>query len=615
MSWKKKFLGLMIVASGITNLCTFQEVVAENNEQSIFTEPVTGMEFLGVKGGCFDMGNSFKGGGKDEIPIHKVCLDDFFIGKYEVTFGEFKQFVLETGYQTNAEQGNGCFGLDEAGNWGVVIDKNWKRLSFTQRDNHPVVCTTWNDAQAFIGWLNQKSGGGFRLLTEAEWEFTARSRGKTRMYATQTGDLNKKLANYGAKKCCGPNDADGHLYTAPVGSYPANDIGVFDLSGNVWEWVSDWYDENYYSYSPQDNPSGPESGEYRIIRGGSWSIPRHLSRCSNRRRAKPSGRHVNTGFRLAKNIPPGTRLPSNSLDGYPLGEVLLVPIGRSFLGESSIEIYLNDRLLSYETLYDDYGGFWAKIPSHELGDLSIIRIRYIRWQNSINTYRHNHETTNAWIKPSRFIDSDNSSIIDKARQLYNKTQTVEKNVKMISDFVTAYLKFNKEFHRAPASLKASQTLMQREGVCINYSRLFIALCRASGIAARSISGVVLNNEVHDQYDFHHEWAEYMDTKGVWHPIDLTYTQTINLSDIRYTDLVYAAEDHTYFTKISNKNLKAGQPLTVENNHIILFHYHPIFPGAKYGFKLIEDSRPDFIIFEKTINVRKIGDRIFIKHIL
>ncbi len=268
---KNRLLGLMTVIVGIMILCASQRVIAENHEPDISTnthiDPITGMEFLQVKGGCFQMGNAFGYGQKDEKPLHKVCLDDYYIGKFEVTLRVFKQFVDETKYQTDAEKEGHCWGLNKAGSWKNVTGKSWKHVSFTQRNDHPVVCITWNDAQAFIGWLNKKSSGGFRLLSEAEWEYAATSRGKKRMYATQTGDLSRMLANYGAEKCCDPDDTDGHLYTAPVGSYPANDIGVFDLSGNVWEWTSDWYNENYYTYSLQDNPKGPISGSFRIIRG------------------------------------------------------------------------------------------------------------------------------------------------------------------------------------------------------------------------------------------------------------------------------------------------------------------------------------------------------------
>ncbi len=309
---------------------------------------------------------------------------------------------------------------------------------------------------------------------------------------------------------------------------------------------------------------------------------------------------------------PGVYSQTNkSIQMLPLGTSLLIPIGRSSLETNGIEILLNDRIVPYEKIYDGYGGYWARISCNELSKYSIMTVRYTLQKENVSTYRHGNETAAAWITPSRFIDSEDSAIREQAHQIFDGTKTVEENVRAISDFVIGHLKFDQKFHRAPASISASQTLFQRKGVCINFSRLFIALCRANGIPARSISGVVLNQEHQDQYDFHHEWVEFMDEEGVWHPLDLTYTQAMNFSDIRYTDLVYAAEDHPYFSESTNENLTAGRPLALENKDIVLFHFHPIFPGAKYGFILIEDHRPDFFVIEKTINLIKRGKYIII----
>ncbi len=311
-------------------------------------------------------------------------------------------------------------------------------------------------------------------------------------------------------------------------------------------------------------------------------------------------------------IPEVQGRPANSFQVLSPGESLLIPIGRSLVNENSVEIRINDKILPYGTIYDGYGGYWAKVSCDKLGENSNIRIRYIRHQEAVSTYRHQDDASADWITPSVFIDSDNYNIQEKAHQLYVKTRTIEENVKSISDFITGHIEFNhKHKQTPPASRKASATLLHQKGVCINFSRLFIALCRASGIGARSVSGVVLSREHPDRYDFHHEWAEYLDEDRVWHPIDLTYEQTLNLSDIRYTDLVYAAEDHEYFANSDNKNLSAGRPLQLNNKDIILFHYHPIFPGAKYGFQLIEDHRPEFFIIEKTINIIKNENQIII----
>ncbi len=288
--WSKISLFILI------SFFVFKNVEAE----TIFKEPTTNMEFILVKGGCFQMGDTFGDGQKDEQPVHEVCIDDYYIGKAEVTVRAFRKFVDQTTYRTDAEKEGHCWGIDKDGQWKNVSGKCWKNLSFQQQGNHPVVCVSWNDAQAFVKWLNRQSKGGYRLLTEAEWEYAARGSGQQRHYASQTGRLDRALANYGAEQCCEPDAGDGYSYTSPVGSFPANDIGVYDLSGNVWEWTGDWYDENYYKKSLRNNPKGPDTGSYRIIRGGSWNIPLKYLRCSNRRRYEPSLRHVNIGFRLAK---------------------------------------------------------------------------------------------------------------------------------------------------------------------------------------------------------------------------------------------------------------------------------------------------------------------------
>lgn len=183
----------MIAVCVIVNRCAFQEIFAKNDEHSIFTDSITGMEFMRVRGGCFEMGNNFEREGKDEKPIHRVYLDDYYIGRYE-------------------------------------------------------------------------------------------------------------------------------------------------------------------------------------------------------------------GFRLAMDIPLGDQSCLDSIDGFPLGDALLVPIGRSFLGESSVEIFINGRLLPYETSYDGYGGFWAKIPGQKPDDVSLIKIQYTRRQDPINSYHNDHEATTVWITPSHSSD-------------------------------------------------------------------------------------------------------------------------------------------------------------------------------------------------------------------
>jgi len=203
-------------------------------------------------------------------------------GRYEVTVGEFRRFVEETGYKGNGINYWGCAGM---------ADPN-----FSQDDNHPVVCVSWNEAQAFAKWLSKKTGYKFRLPTEAEWEYACRSGGKKVKYATSTGDLSHDLANYD-----GTGGRDRWKHTAPVGGFPKNPLGLYDMSGNVWEWCRDWYDKDYYRKSLRDNPKGPSTGSRRVYRGGSWAcFAQFFLRCAYRINDSPEYRYFNLGFRLLR---------------------------------------------------------------------------------------------------------------------------------------------------------------------------------------------------------------------------------------------------------------------------------------------------------------------------
>jgi formylglycine-generating enzyme required for sulfatase activity len=269
-----------------------------------YRDPATGMEFLLVQGGCYQMGNTFGDGNLNEMPVHEVCVNDFYLGKYEVTVGEFRRFVAETGYRTEAERGDGCI-VHKGDKWEKERDKNWRTPDFSQDDRHPVVCVSWNDAKAFAEWMKGKGGRDYRLLTEAEWEYAARSRGKNYKYSWGNGppagnvaDISLKRQFPGRPWPIWEGYDDGYVFTAPVGRFPPNELGFYDLTGNIWEWVSDWYDENYYKMSPKENPQGPASGQLKALRSGSWFNPPRENRASDRGRFVPADRSAVIGFRL-----------------------------------------------------------------------------------------------------------------------------------------------------------------------------------------------------------------------------------------------------------------------------------------------------------------------------
>jgi len=196
----------------------------------------------------------------DEKPVHTVCVDGFHVGKYEVTQGQ----------------------------WREVMGNNPSRFS-SCGDNCPVESVSWNDARGFIGRLNAKTGMNYRLPTEAEWEYAARSGGKREKYAG--GDNIDSVAWY---------DGNSGRRTHPVGTKLPNGLGLYDMSGNVLEWCSDWYGASYYGSSPRNNPKGPSSGSVRVVRGGCWSGDRQDARAAYRERNTPNYRYSILGFRLAR---------------------------------------------------------------------------------------------------------------------------------------------------------------------------------------------------------------------------------------------------------------------------------------------------------------------------
>lgn len=242
---------------------------------------------------------------KLESPVHAVELDAFWIGRFEVTVAQFRQFVKETSYRTEAERKGESEGVSSSGGWSKVSGLSWRKPGFPQGDSHPVVHVSWNDGKAFCDWLSRKEGKDIRLPTEAEWEYACRAGTQT---AYQWGDdpnggtgwLNGADQTAKRKYPSWPcfNFDDGFLYTASVGSFKANAFGLHDMHGNVWEWCADWYGEDYYAESPRRNPQGPSSGVYRMSRGGSWDYYENLYRSAVRVRLTPTSTYGGQGFRV-----------------------------------------------------------------------------------------------------------------------------------------------------------------------------------------------------------------------------------------------------------------------------------------------------------------------------
>jgi formylglycine-generating enzyme required for sulfatase activity len=250
------------------------------------------MPFVYVPAGTFTMGSPESVGYDDERPAHEVTLDAYWIGQSEVTNAQYRRFVAAGGYTQEP------LWTPEGWQWrttnNITEPEYWDDPKWNG-DDYPVVGVSWYEASAFATWLSQESGLTVRLPSEAEWERAARGEdGRTYPWGDEVP--NERLLNY----------AYNLGRTSTVGSYPAgaSPYGALDMAGNVWEWVDDWYDVGYYTVSPGQNPQGPESGEVRVVRGGSWLNDDRLVRSADRYGFDPQGRRNNLGFRFA--VSPGS---------------------------------------------------------------------------------------------------------------------------------------------------------------------------------------------------------------------------------------------------------------------------------------------------------------------
>jgi len=260
-----------------------------------FLKTPSGIEMVYVEGGTFTMGDTWGDGYDDEKPVHQVTLSyDFYIGKYETTFDEYDAFCDATGRSKPDDKG-----------WG--------------RGSRPVIYVSWNDAIAYCNWLSENEGlskaydsqgnlldkngriavdisyvEGYRLPTEAEWEYAARGGKQSKGYKYSGGDEVYFVAWY-------DENSGGH--THDVGTTHPNELGIYDMSGNVWEWCSDWYDSGYYAKSPTTNPYNYTPGSGRVLRGGSWLHFATYVRVAYRNFNSPTYTRSDLGFRIARTVP------------------------------------------------------------------------------------------------------------------------------------------------------------------------------------------------------------------------------------------------------------------------------------------------------------------------
>ncbi|MBF0214587.1 MAG: formylglycine-generating enzyme family protein [Magnetococcales bacterium] len=250
----------------------------KKNGLHVRAEPVTGIEFVEIPGGCFKMGSEQHD--PDEKPLHEVCLKNFWMSRTEVTNGQYRRF-----------------------------DPKHDSTSYDGRDLNsdlqPVVRITWEQANQFARWMSGRGGVDFRLPTEAEWEYAARNHTTSAFPWGDDPAEGCRYANVGdasAKQRWPKWNVfpcnDGYAETAPVGMFLPNGFGLHDMIGNVWEWVSDWYSPSYYASSVKEDPKGPTQGFFRSARGGSWAVWPDYARTANRTGIDPAHPDLHVGFRL-----------------------------------------------------------------------------------------------------------------------------------------------------------------------------------------------------------------------------------------------------------------------------------------------------------------------------
>lgn len=219
-------------------------------------------EMISIKGGSFNMGS--EQGERDEKPVRRIAVSDFWMATTETTVRQWKVF---------------CTSTERA-----MPNAPW----FGFGDDHPIVNISWDDAVAYCYWLREKTGKPFRLPTEAEWEYAANGGTKGKSLSYSGHNTPDSVAWYG-------HHSNG---TSKVGLKAPNELGLYDMSGNVWEWCNDWYDENYYNVDVKSNPEGPSNGKFKTLRGGAWDIGARNTRNAYRNPLSPTSRNHNKGFRV-----------------------------------------------------------------------------------------------------------------------------------------------------------------------------------------------------------------------------------------------------------------------------------------------------------------------------
>jgi len=320
--------------------------VAVMANQWLTTGPCIPDDMVLIPGGPFEMGDNFDEGASYERPVHTVTVDSFYMGKYEITNRQYCDYLnsaydacdikVEGGIVYAFSDGSNSYPYCDTDIASVYSQIDYSGDVFSVRTDSerdmsegPMLEVSWYGAVAYCNWRSSEqgyqdcydlatwdcnfAGDGYRLPTEAEWEYAARgglsgsrfpwgdtiSHSEANYYSWWSGGIPRYPYDVSPTEGFHPDWADGVFpYTSPAGSFAANGYGLYDMAGNVWEWCGDWYAWNYYSNSPTDNPTGPTSDAYRILRGGCWHRLAYFCRVAHRDCFGPETSRYNFGFRI-----------------------------------------------------------------------------------------------------------------------------------------------------------------------------------------------------------------------------------------------------------------------------------------------------------------------------
>ncbi len=264
-----------------------------------------GMEFVYIPPGTFIMGSPSgeKGREKDEKQHRVTLTKGFYMQTTEVTVGQWREFILDSGYKTQAETGGGAW-IGSGSKWEKKNGYYWDNPGFSQSESHPVTCVSWNDVWEFINWINRKEGKSYKLPTEAEWEHAGRA-GSTTAFAN--GDISEIKCGYDLNlNAMGWYCYNANKRTHPVAQKNANAWGLYDMHGNIWEWCQDSceWKNGVVNDTYRDGIVDPlnTNGSSRVSRGGCWDDNARHCRSANRRGCPPGDRATDMGFRLQRKL-------------------------------------------------------------------------------------------------------------------------------------------------------------------------------------------------------------------------------------------------------------------------------------------------------------------------